>query len=425
MNGVRRFHAAYTDFIKLREKRDKRELFKMTIQPKMEGRGRILSNELLERCASQAADYDRENRFFYEDFEALRAVGFLRMAIPEELGGYGMSLAEVCQELRRLAYYAPATAIATNMHLYWTGVAADLYRAGDMSLLWLLEEAAKGEVFAAGHGEAGNDMPLLLSTTRAERVEGGYRFWGHKVFGSLSPIWTRFGIHAMDASDPAAPKIVHAFMHREATGYQIKKTWDTLGMRATQSEDTILEGVFVSDKYVFRVLDAGFAGADHYVGAVFAWSQVAFANVYLGIAQRARDLAVAGVKTKTSLALTRSMAYHPEIQHSVAQMTMELEAMTPHVERIADDWTRGVDHGLEWSAKLVAAKHHCVEGSKKVVDLAMDISGGGGMFKRNELERLYRDVRCGGFHPANSALVHEIVGKTTLGVLGEPGLRWG
>ena len=37
------------------------------------------------------------------------------------------------------------------------------------------------------------------------------------------------------------------------------------------------------------------------------------------------------------------------------------------------------------------------------------------MFKSNELERLYRDVRCGGFHPANSPLVHEIVGKTALG----------
>src|SRR5579859_6125991 len=40
-----------------------------------------------------------------------------------------------------------------------------------------------------------------------------------------------------------------------------------------------------------------------------------------------------------------------------------------------------------------------------------------------ELERLYRDVRCGGFHPANSALVHEIGGKTTLGILGEEP-RW-
>ena len=71
----------------------------------------------------------------------------------------------------------------------------------------------------------------------------------------------------------------------------------------------------------------------------------------------------------------------------------------------------------------MAAKYHCVEGAKRVVDLAMDVSGGSGMFKSNELERIYRDVRCGGFHPANAALVHEIVGKTALGVLADP-QRW-
>ena len=53
----------------------------------------------------------------------------------------------------------------------------------------------------------------------------------------------------------------------------------------------------------------------------------------------------------------------------------------------------------------------------------MDVSGDTGMFKTSELERLYRDVRCGGFHPANSAIAHEVVGKTALGILGEP-IRW-
>ena len=66
------------------------------------------------------------------------------------------------------------------MHVYWTGVAADLWRAGDTSLKWLLEEAVRGAVFAAGHAESGNDIPVLLSTTKAERVEGGYRFTGPK-----------------------------------------------------------------------------------------------------------------------------------------------------------------------------------------------------------------------------------------------------
>ena len=70
--------------------------------------------------------------------------------------------------------------------------------------------------------------------------------------------------------------------------------------------------------------------------------------------------------------------------------------------------------------KLVAAKHNAVEAAKKVVDLAMAVSGGTSMFKSNDLERLYRDARCGGLHPASSLLVHEIVGKTVLGIdLGE------
>ena len=133
----------------------------------------ILSDDLISRCGSRAAAYDRENRFFTEDFAELRAAGYLKMAVPEHLGGRGMSLAEICREQRRLAYRAPATALATNMHLYWTGVAADMRKAGDSSLEWILEEAAAGEVFAAGHGEAGNDLPLFLSTAKAERADGG------------------------------------------------------------------------------------------------------------------------------------------------------------------------------------------------------------------------------------------------------------
>src|SRR6516162_6625159 len=148
----------------------------------------VLTEEILDHCASRTAEYDRENRFFTEDFQELRDAGYLLMAVPAELGGLGMNLAEVCQEERRLARRSPATALAMNMHVYWTGMAADLWRSGDKSLSWLLEEAVNGEVFAAGHGEAGNDFPVLLSTAKAERVDGGYQFHAHKIFGSLTPV---------------------------------------------------------------------------------------------------------------------------------------------------------------------------------------------------------------------------------------------
>lgn len=386
-------------------------------------RNRFLSNDIVEQCGQRAPAYDKDNKFFTEDFAALKKAGYLKLNIPKEFGGHGMSLADTGQELRRLAYRAPATALAVNMHLYWMGIAADLRRFGDPSLEWMLKEGAAGEVFAAGHAEVGNDLPALLSTTSAERVDGGYKFTGRKMFGSLTPVWTRFGLHGMDTSSPAAPKVVHAFLPKGTPNVEIRQTWDTLGMRATASEDTILSGAFVPDKYIARVLPAGVL--DPFLGALFANALVGIANVYYGIALRARDLAVESTKKKKALAVTRSMAYHPEFQHSAAEMTIEIESMGPHLDRIADDWVNGVDHGHEWGAKIVAMKYHVVESSKRVVDIAMDMSGGAGMYKTNELERLYRDVRAGGFHPANSALVHELVGKTTLGVGLEETPRWG
>src|SRR5947209_13956435 len=182
----------------------------------------LVPDKMLTRFHERAPIYDRDNRFFDEDFEELRGSGYLTCAVPEDLGGAGFSLADVCRAQRRLAYHAPATALAVNMHIYWTGVAADLRRMGDQSLEWLLREAAAGEIFAAGHGATGNDLPVLLPTSKAERVDGGYRFAGHQMFGSLTPVWTRLDVHAMDASDPSAPRIVHGFLPHNSDGYTIR-----------------------------------------------------------------------------------------------------------------------------------------------------------------------------------------------------------
>lgn len=385
----------------------------------------VLTDDMLARFSKRAPQYDRDNVFFSDDFEELREAGYLRLAVPTELGGAGLSLAGVAQQQRRLGYHAAPTALAINMHLYWTGTAADLWRAGDLSQLWLLEAAAAGQVFAAGHAESGNDIPVLLSTTKAQRVEGGYRFTGRKSFGSLSPVWTYLGIHGMDTADPSAPKIVHAFMPRDTQGYRIEQTWDVLGMRATRSDDTILDGVFVPDRYVVRVVPAGAAGIDPFVLALFAWALLGFGNIYYGLARRALEVTIETVKSKRSIGLTRSMAYHAELQHRIAQMGLAFESIGPHLDRVADDWSNGVDHGGLWPAKIFAAKYHAVEESWRIVDLALEVAGGFGIFRRSGLEQLFRDARLGRIHPANSMLTHEIVAKTLLGISPDETPRWG
>ena len=384
-----------------------------------------LTDEMLARFESRAATYDRENRFFDQDFEELRSSGYLQLPLPSEFGGAGLTLAGMCRQQRRLAYHAPATALGVNMHIYWVGVAADLWRRGDTSLEWMLRDAAAGEIFAAGHAERGNDIPVLLSTATAERVEGGYRFTGRKQFGSLTPVWTRFGLHGMDASDPEHPKIVHAFLPRDSADYLIKETWDVVGMRATRSDDTILEAAFIPDRYVARVVPAGAAGIDAFVLSVFAWALMGFGNVYYGLARRALDKTIAAAKSKQSVALSRSLAYHPEVQHAIADMVIELESIGPHLDRIAEDWSNGVDHGAEWPAKIFSAKYHAVEGSWRIVDQGLDVAGGGGIFRSAGYERLLRDARLGRIHPANAFLTHEVVAKTALGISLDEQPRWG
>jgi alkylation response protein AidB-like acyl-CoA dehydrogenase len=385
----------------------------------------LLSISMLDRFAERAPVYDRENRFFQEDFDELKASRYLLAAVPEEFGGLGLSMPEVMRLQRRLAYYAAPTALGINMHVYWTGVFADLWGAGDKSSEPFLCDAGAGEVYAAGHAESGNDLPVLLGTTRAERVDGGYRFYGRKAFGSLTPVWTRFGLHAMDASDPASPKVVHAFMPRDCAGYSIKETWDTLGARATRSDDTILDGCFVPDRYIARVVPAGAAGIDQFVISLFAWALLGFANVYAGLAQRAIDFTIDNVKQKSSIGLSRSMAHHAEVQHEIAEMAIELEGITPHLDRVAEDWANGVDHGAMWGAKIVAAKYHAVTSAWKAVDRGMDVNGGFGIFKAAGYERLWRDAALGRIHPSNSALTHEFVAKTMLGINPDETPRWG
>src|SRR3990170_9120616 len=126
----------------------------------------LLTQALLDKCRERAPQYDRENRFFQEDFDDLKAAGYLQMAVPKEFGGLGFSLVEVGRETRRLAEYAPATALALNMHNYWVGDAADALRGGDRSVEWILREAAAGEIFAAGHAAHGQDIPGAPSPTQ-------------------------------------------------------------------------------------------------------------------------------------------------------------------------------------------------------------------------------------------------------------------
>ena len=119
------------------------------------------------------------------------------------------------------------------------------------------------------------------------------------------------------------------------------------------------------------------------------------------------------------------MAYHPGVQHEVAEMRIALEAIDGYLGRTIDDWSNGVDHGMEWPLKILSTKYFTVNEAWKVVDTALDLSGGSGIFTRDRMQQLFRDARLGRIHPGNSLLTHEVVGKLSLGINPDEAPRWG
>lgn len=360
-----------------------------------------LTPELLATIRSRAAGYDRDNAFFTEDLDDLRAAGYLA---PR-------SLLETARDQRLLAAHAPATALGINMHLVWVGVARVLADRGDHTLDWVLEDARNGELFAFGNSEPGNDLVLWDSLTKAETVDGGFAFTGTKIFTSLAPAWTRLGVFGKDGD-----RLVHGFLTRDAEGVTTLDDWDTLGMRATQSHTTKLDHAVVTTDRIARVLPVG-PNADPFVFGIFSNFLLLIGSVYAGIADRALELAVGAAQKRTSLKSGTTYDQDPDIRWRLADAALALDALRPDLETLAADVDVVADHGGDWFRLLTGAKHRATETARRVVDQAMRVAGGGGYRSSSELARLQRDVLAGIYHPSDTESVHSTVATNLLGPL--------
>ncbi|WP_457099397.1 acyl-CoA dehydrogenase family protein [Microbacterium sp. P5_E9] len=380
----------------------------------------ILPDDLLDRFRERAAVHDRENTFPHEDLAELTAAGYLAILAPQELGGGGLGLAEASVLQQRLAGAAPATALAINMHLVWTGVAKVLADRGIEALRFVHEGAVAGEVFAFGISEAGNDLVLFGSDTdAAPAADGSYTFTGTKIFTSLAPVWTQLGLHGLDTTSPDAPKLVYAFVPRseeDAGRVVTRDDWDTLGMRATQSRTTELRGAVASAGRVVRRIDPG-PNPDPIVFGIFSVFELLLASVYTGIARRALDLAVETAGRRRSKKTGLAYSQDPDIRWRIADMALAYDALPPQLSSLCRDVDERGDHGAKWFALLAGVKHRAVTTAKAIVDDAVLVAGGSSYFAGSELSRLYRDVLAGLFHPSDPESAHSTVASAWLGPL--------
>ncbi len=363
---------------------------------------RYLPDDLIARFRERAAVVDRENRFFDEDLAELRERGYLQLFVPAEFGGPGLSLHEVSRLQQRLAGAAPGTALGINMHLMCTGVVAAMLARGDRSLAYVFEEAAAGEIFAFGISEPANDWVLQGSNTTAEpQPDGGYRLTGTKIFTSLSPVWTRLIAHGLDASDPGAPQLVYGFVERSSPGISVSDHWDVLGMRASQSRATRLDGAVMRADRVARRIAPG-RTPDLLTFAITANFQLLVGSVYAGVARRALEVAAEALQQRRSASRDARLSEVPEWRTRLADAHREFLAVPAQLDAYTRDFDDLVDHGSGWPIRLVASRIAAGEAARRAAETALACTGGAGFDNGGEAGRLLRDATAGLFHPPST-----------------------
>jgi alkylation response protein AidB-like acyl-CoA dehydrogenase len=372
-----------------------------------------LAGRLADTFATRAAEHDRESTFPFENYADMREAGYLGLTIPEELGGRGADLGEMLLAQERLAMGCGSTALAVTMHVSPLGQVGALWRLNrDERLGQFLREAATGEVvYASMTAERGHSI-LMTSNTVATPVDGGYRVTGDKIFGTESAICTHFSSMARVDDPDRGSRVIIFRLARPVEGMEVKDGWDTMGMRGTLSNDWSMRDVFVPEDAVFHSYPV-----EHFDSVLlrmtWSWAMPAFGAVYLGIAGGAMAYARDQVQA-------RGREGDPAVQAAFAEMEILLETARAVLWRHTDEVISGdlfeqfsVQEGM---ARTMLTKYVPCNNAIRIVDLALEVVGGAGYFRRSPLERMYRDVRAGVIMPYNNPEARSLFGRNALGI---------
>ncbi|MGY3603247.1 MULTISPECIES: acyl-CoA dehydrogenase family protein [unclassified Bradyrhizobium] len=360
-----------------------------------------IAEELGPIFARRAEQETNEDRFVAEDFADLKAAGLVEAGVPAELGGGGVEVDELAEMLRTLAHYSGSTALAFSMHTHQVAVPA--WR-------WKVQKAAPAEPLLR---RIANERIILLSSGgsdwiggsgRAEKVDGGYRITARKVFSSGSPAGDLLMTSAVLESEGEPATVLHFGVPMNSPHVKVLDNWRTLGMRGTGSNDVVIDGHIVPEAAVAAKRKAGEWHPLFQIIATTAFPLIY--SVYLGVAESARDIAIATAKRKT-----------PD-QHAIqlaGRMDTELAAA-----RLAREWMLAA---VRLNAPSAATVNQVMMGRQLVarhaiaaVEYAMELAGGAGFYRATGLERRFRDIQAARYHPLQSGPQAQYAGSMALGL---------
>jgi len=348
--------------------------------------------ELALRFSENAAQHDREASAPTENYAALRDAGLYGLLIPETFGGLGAGLLGHTIAMEELAQGCASTALSFNMHCVatYTLTAAGAFSA---EICERVSKMVIGEqrLMANLISEAGTTNLLYstrASSTQASKVDGGYVINGRKAFASMmsSADVALVCVHPAHIDNPES--VIMVIVDTNAPGLTIEPVWDTLGMRATRSDNVLLEDCFVADAFALDELIVPSIG--EFLSTHESLINLPYTAVYLGVGLAALRAINAVVSERKPKGYDQPLAYHPDIRRRIGKMSAELEGSRwalRYAAWVAD--TEGQTPAAQ--SAMFKAKYLVGEAVAGATRSALEMAGAHGLFKGNDIERLFRD----------------------------------
>lgn len=345
-----------------------------------------VTEEFITALAERAAEAEALRRLPADTLSDYRQSGMASLLLPARYGGRQAEFPQILDPIRRMAHGCASSA--------WT---LGFYTLHNW-MLALFGEQAQDEVFADG--------PVLCPAPLAPTGRGvpdgdGIRLNGRWSWatGVMDADWIMVG--AICGPDDA-PYPALALL--PAADITVEDVWHTAGMRATGSNDVVIEGAWVPEHRLVKVVDiySGTApGAALHDASAYRWPMVpALALVAampaLGSAERVADLFAQRLSERVLAYSGAAQKNQPAAQIRLGDARVRLRALHGLLDDTVGQLQDAVDAGerigraVRADARATAA--HIVHESRAVIADLLEASGASAQFLSNPLQRAKRDV---------------------------------
>jgi alkylation response protein AidB-like acyl-CoA dehydrogenase len=370
---------------------------------------------LAARFSERAQVNDVASVFPQENYLDLHEAGYLRLSLPTEYGGEGADVFDMVLAQEILGRGDASTALVVGMMLSLLGRVIDARAWPDAVLADICSTLARegGTINnCVTEAELGSISRGGLPAMTGERVDGGWRVTGRKIFVTGAPVLRFLATAVVLPPREAAPQgeLVSAIVEGGSPGLSIDDTWSgALGLRGCGNQAVNYDQVFVPDA---RIVERVAVGGPRKAPGTNAWN-LPLAAVYLGIGQAALDAAAHYANNRVPPALGKPIATAPHVQQWLGQMDVALRAARAVLHDVARTWVSGAIPA-DFGASIAAAKYLCTNAACTVTETALRVAGGFSMTRDLPLERYFRDARGGLFQPPQDDLALGMIGRAAL-----------